>query len=446
MDFLEVNFDGLVGPTHNYAGLSLGNVASTTNGGAIANPREAALQGLRKMLALSERGFAQCVLPPLPRPNLQLLRSLGFTDPLELALSKAIQEEPALLSAAWSASAMWTANAATVSPSPDTADGRLHLTPANLSAKLHRSQEHLHTVRILQRIFSDKEHFVVHDALPNCGALGDEGAANHTRLASAHGTQGVELFVFGRSEVQPELGGPVRYPARQTLEASRAVARLHGLRADRAVYLQQNPTAIDAGVFHNDVIAVGNLDVLFYHEAAFADERAAMDQLTTACASAGFALRAIRVPSASVSLEAAVRSYLFNSQLISQSDGSMLLVVPQECRENEAVNRYLEILVDEAGPIKEVLTFDLRQSMRNGGGPACLRLRVVMDSAQRQALHGRLFIDRQLFDDLSAWVRRHYRTELGAADLADPKLADEVREALRELETILELPGLYGPS
>lgn len=444
MSFREVNFDGLVGPTHNYAGLSVGNVASTHNGGGVANPREAALQGLDKMLSLAELGVTQGVLPPLHRPNLSLLRAVGFTGSDAQVLRAASAEEPSLLSAAFSASAMWTANAATVSPSADTPDRRVHFTAANLNAKLHRSQEHRDTVRALRSIFGDPAHFVVHDALPDCGALGDEGAANHTRFARAYGEPGVEFFVYGRSEFDARHPAPQRFPGRQTLEASRAVARLHGLEPARTVFMQQNPAAIDAGVFHNDVIAVGNLDVLLYHEAAFVDERDALERLQRACGSAGFRLRTVRVPAAEVSLHDAVQSYLFNSQLVADGRGGMLLVVPGECRENARVSAFLDKLVAEGDPIREVLSFDLRQSMRNGGGPACLRLRVVLDDTQIVALKGRVILDKRLHAELGDWVRRHYRDRLTAQDLADPALVGEVRSALQELERLLELPGLYG--
>jgi succinylarginine dihydrolase len=444
MNSVEVNFDGLVGPTHNYAGLSSGNVASTSNRGAVANPREAALQGLDKMLALAQRGVAQAVLPPLQRPNLRLLRSLGFSGSDAEVLRLAAQQEPALLAAAWSASAMWTANAATVSPSPDTPDARVHFTPANLNAKLHRSHEHRSTARALRHIFADPHHFVVHEALPDCGALGDEGAANHTRLARHYGAPGVEIFVYGRSEFDARHPAPTRFPGRQTLEASRAVARLHQLPVERTVFVQQNPAAIDAGVFHNDVIAVGNLDVLLYHEDAFVDEQQSLQEINAATRRAGFELRTVRVSREDVGLADAVQSYLFNSQLVAHPQGGMLLVVPSECRDNPRVSAFLDKLVAGGEPVREVLSFDLRQSMRNGGGPACLRLRVALDDTQRAALRGHVFIDPTLHAQLCAWVRRHYRDRLAPEDLVDPRLVSEVNVALKELESVLDLPGMYG--
>lgn len=440
----EFNFDGLVGPSHNYAGLSFGNVASYNNVKSVSNPKEAALQGLAKMRALASRGFAQGVLPPQLRPNFRMLRSIGFTGSDAEVLSHAYREAPVILASAYSASPMWTANAATVSPSADTADGLTHFTVANLNNKLHRSYEHAQTARTLKAVFFDDRHFAVHDALPETPAFGDEGAANHTRLCASHGAPGVEMFVYGRVEFDPDRPSPRRFPARQTLEASQAVARLHGLSERRTVYIQQDPDTIDQGVFHNDVIAVGNADVLFYHQHAFHHERTALEPLRQALAGVDTELRTIRVNAVEVSVADAVTSYLFNSQLLSRPDGRMTLVVPQECQENVAVSRYLQQLILSGGPIDELISFDLRQSMRNGGGPACLRLRVVLTDAEVAAMHQGVLMTEELYGVLVSWVGRHYRDRLAPADLADPTFAVEVQTALEELSGILGLPDLYA--
>ncbi|KQX00424.1 succinylarginine dihydrolase [Massilia sp. Root418] len=439
----EFNFDGLVGPSHNYAGLSFGNVASFNNVKSASNPKQAALQGLAKMRALAQRGFAQALLPPQDRPNFRLLRSLGFTGSDADVLARAYKESPVILACAYSASPMWTANAATVSPSADTGDGRVHFTPANLNNKLHRAFEHAQSARSLRAIFGDPKHFAVHDALPGTPAFGDEGAANHTRLCSSHGAQAIEMFVYGRVEFDAAAPAPRRYPARQTLEASQAVARLHGLAAERTVYIQQNPDVIDQGVFHNDVIAVGNGNVLFYHEQAFADEAATLASLRAAMAGVGAELQAVRVDTGAVAVADAVHSYLFNSQLLSKADGRMALVIPHECQENAAVARYLEGLVAGGGPVDELIHFDLRQSMRNGGGPACLRLRVALTDEEASAMHQGVIMTEALYHALVAWVEKHYRDQLEPKDLADPALALETHAALEELTRILGLPGLY---
>ena len=440
MQATEYNFDGLVGPSHNYAGLSFGNVASASNSNTVANPREAALQGLAKMRELARRGFGQGVLPPQMRPDFSLLRAVGFGGSDADVIGRAHREAPVLLAAAYSASPMWTANAATVSPAADTADGRTHFTVANLNSKLHRSREHPQTLRMLAAIFADARHFAVHPALPGTPAFCDEGAANHGRLCASHASPGIEMFVYGRSEFDASVIAPKRFPARQTREASQAVARLHGLSERRTVYVQQHPAAIDQGVFHNDVVAVANGPALFYHEQAFADEAATLAALCQALDTVGVTLQPLRVPASAVAIADAVGSYLFNSQLLTRADGGMTLVVPQECRENRAVSDYLDGLLGSSGPITDMTSFDLRQSMRNGGGPACLRLRVVLTEPQANAMHQGVLMTDALHDRLAAWVVRHYRDRLAPADLADPMLAVEIRSAMEALALLLDLP------
>ena len=279
MNNFEVNFDGLVGPTHNYAGLSVGNVASQRNANAASSPKQAAKQGLAKMKALHDMGLKQGVLAPQERPDVAMLRRLGFSGTDEKILAEAARKAPQIFLACCSASSMWTANAATVSPGADTADGKVHFTPANLTNKFHRSLEPEVTGRILKATFAESKYFSHHRHLPDNEHFGDEGAANHTRLCSAYDKAGVELFVYGRHAFDQRQPAPVKYPARQTLEACQAVARLHGLDDENVVYMQQNPAVIDQGVFHNDVIAVGNQNVLFYHAQAFLDTTTKIDEI-----------------------------------------------------------------------------------------------------------------------------------------------------------------------
>lgn len=441
MKQFEVNFDGLVGPTHNYAGLSFGNVASLNNASASSSPKQAAKQGLKKMKALSDLGMVQGVLAPQERPDVYALRRLGFNGTDSDVLNKAAKQAPAIFQACCSASSMWTANAATVSPSADTVDGKLHFTPANLTNKFHRSLEPQVSGNILKAIFTDPKYFAHHQHLPDNEHFGDEGAANHTRLCTNYGESGLEIFVYGRHAFDSSKPAPVKFPARQTYEASQAIARLHGLNDDKVVYVLQNPDVIDQGVFHNDVISVGNQNVLFYHEQAFHQTQHALDEIQRKFGDNE--LHFIRVDSQDVSVQDAIKSYLFNTQIITLPNGNMAIIAPSECQENPAVAAYLEKLVTLNTPIKEVKYFDVKQSMRNGGGPACLRLRVAMNENEYQAVNQSTLMNDALFERLNNWVDKHYRDELLINDLRDPQLLIESRTALDELTQLLKLGSVY---
>ena len=408
----EINFDGIIGPSHNYAGLSLGNVASMSHGGQVSEPRAAALQGIEKMRSNLRLGLEQGIFLPHPRPNRQWLAELGTT----------IEEaEPVLAANAMSASAMWAANAATVSPAPDTGDGRAHLTVANLRTMPHRSHEWPATLAQLRLAFA-ADPFVVHAAVPP--AFGDEGAANHMRLAATHCEPGVEIFVYGVS------GGA--FPARQHLQASKAIARLHRLDSERTIFAEQSEQAIAAGAFHNDVVAVANERVLFAHELAFADKT----PLLAACERLVPGFEYVEVPESEVPLADAIRSYLFNAQLVTPTDGQPTLIVPSEARETASVWDWIERNLAGNGPIRRVDVVDVRQSMANGGGPACLRLRVVADPA---TVDSRFLADEAKLDAIADVIRRTWPEQIHHEELQNPALIADVERAR---STLLEALGL----
>lgn len=440
MSVREVNFDGIVGPTHNYGGLSFGNLASQRSVRAASNPREAAKQGLQKMKVLHDLGVLQGVFPPQDRPAVDVLRRLGFTGDDARVLERARRDDPRLLIACSSASSMWAANAATVCPSSDSADGKAHFTPANLMSHFHRSLEPPATATMLAAIFSDSTHFVHHRALPAVDPFGDEGAANHMRVCAGHDQPGTHLFVYGRRALDATATRPKHFPARQTFEASAAIARLHTLDSERAVFARQLPRAIDAGAFHNDVVTLGNENLLIVHEEALVDQQRVLSKLRDRM---NGALQLIEVPSREVTLAEAVSTYLFNSQLVTLTSGKMALIVPEECRDHSSVWAYLEHLVAEHAVIERLLVVEVRQSMKNGGGPACLRLRVVLNDDELARVNGRVFLDDDLFAELVSWVDRHYRERLTEDDLADPGLLEESRTALDELTQVLALGSIY---
>lgn len=412
-DLVEINFDGIIGPSHNYAGLSLGNIASATNAGETAYPREAALQGIAKMRHNIDLGLAQGFFMPLDRPN------IGWLDTLATDVENA---EPHIRAAAFSASSMWAANAATVSPAPD-AKGKCHLTVANLQTMPHRSHEWPGTQAQLQLAFGNADHFSVHNPIPS--PFGDEGAANHMRLCAGHDQAGIEVFVYGKA------GGP--FPARQHLEASKAVARKHGLDPEHIIFAQQSEAAIAAGAFHNDVVAVANERVLFTHELAFEDP----DTLYEAICSKLPESEIIIVPANKVSLDDAIKSYLFNAQLVSlPNNGGMALILPTEARENTAVWSYLEELVAGNGPIRTLCPVNVRQSMANGGGPACLRLRVVADPA---TVDQRFLATTEKFTLIEEVVAQYWPESTSADQLSHPDFIGTVQEARSQLLTACDL-------
>lgn len=442
----EVNFDGIVGPTHNYGGLSYGNVASQTFKNQASNPRAAALQGLEKMKFLSDLGVKQAVLPPHERPHIPTLHALGFHGSDADIVAHAFKENRALVSALSSAAAMWTANAATVSPSIDNDDQHVHITIANLTTMFHRSIESGTSEAVFRKIFNDPHYFVIHKALPQGPVFADEGAANHFRMYNKLHMPGIQVYVFGKYGMQPNSLTPKKYPARQTYEASKALARLHKTSTKRLLFAQQSPDAIDAGAFHNDVVAVANEKLLFFHEQAFANKTLFLENLHTSLeAQCEISPTLLEVKSNAVSLADAVFTYLFNSQILTLPDGLMTMLAPSECEMHDGVHRYLESLIaDPDCPIRSLHYVNLKQSMENGGGPACLRLRVVLNERELAALHQKILFTNDLYDRLKEWILKHYRDKLQPQDLCDPKLIIEGHAALDELTKILGLGAIYS--
>ena len=440
--YREFNFDGLVGPTHHYGGLADGNRASVGHRFQVSHPRTAALQGLEKMRVLAGMGVGQAILPPLSRPRLDLLRTAGFSGTDQQVIDSSFRHSPSLLSAAFSASGMWTANAAMFAPSCDSRDGCVHITPANLISNLHRSLEAEETAGLLKRVFPDFALFKHHPPLPRTVAFSDEGAANHIRLVGSQGGPGAHLFVYGREHFGSN--SLTRYPQRQTLEACQAIARLHQLPEELVVFARQSPAAIDAGVFHNDVISTGHAALFLYHAEAFADGRSVVDRLKRVFEETQHqSLCAIEINE--FSLADSIQSYFFNSQIVTRSDGRLVIVAPAESEENQKVHAVVASLVKGGDAvIADVVFLNLRESMQNGGGPACLRTRVVLNQQEQSAVPSRLFFSEQLFDELTYWVKRYYRESLSLSDFRDPELLVEIESALDKLTQILELGSIYS--
>jgi succinylarginine dihydrolase len=284
-------------------------------------------------------------------------------------------------------------------------------------------------------------HITVHAPLVHTPLLGDEGAANHNRLCASHGEAGVEFFVYGRDALGPKAD--LKFPGRQTLQASEAVARLHGLNDANSVFHPQSATAINAGAFHNDVVCVSNENVLFFHENAFDNPSVLEREVRTKADTFGFNPHFIMAPADAVPLGDTISSYLFNSQLVTLPSGGMALILPTQVEETPSTKAFVDSVLAGENPITQAHYLDLRQSMANGGGPACLRLRVVLNAAQRAAVHPGVIMDHAKIDALETWVKTHYRDSLTLEDLGDAAFLQETRTALDALTQLLDLPHLY---
>lgn len=440
----EFNLDGLPGPTYTQSGLSYGNEASINNQNAISNPQKAALQSLAKMKFMMNLGVGQIVMPPQERPFVELLREIGFSGNREAVLNEAKRKATWIFPYISSSAAMWTANAATVTPSIDTGN-KVHFTPANLLSKLHRSIEAKSTSKLLKAIFPNPVFFEHHDPLPMHPLFADEGAANHLRFCERNLKPGIHLFVYGHDPIDENENKPKKYPARQSLKASEAIARKHKIFEKQVLFAKQNAYAIDKGVFHNDVISMAHFNYFFYHEKAFDNSPKLLDELNKKMNDyCDTSLKAIMVHEDEVSLEDAVKSYLFNSQIISNPDGSMTLIAPSDCLEVESTKKFLiDLSARSDNPINQVHYIDLKQSMKNGGGPACLRLRVPLNQNEAAAMNQGTKLTESLYNELVSWVKKHYRDRLSPSDLLDPKLWEESENALDEISRILKLGSVY---
>ena len=432
----ELNFDGLIGPTHNYSGLSEGNIASKKNFLSSSNPKKAALQGIEKAEILIKSGLRQGFFLPHERPFLPGLKMLGFTGTNEEVLKSAFKFSPVLLSNFSSASSMWAANAATISPSLDTKDKKIHVTPANLKSMFHRSIEAEFTYKQCKLIFNG-DCFEVHEPAISISGNGDEGAANHLRVSRSHNEKGYEIFVYGDSGFTRDNS----FIKRQALEVSKSIAFNHKLDIENTFFLQQNSEAIKEGSFHNDIVSLSNENVFIAHEKAFQNK----DELTKVISSLESKIdnfQYIEISDSEISLKDIINSYLLNSQLFTNADGEMQLILPEEVKNYPNCMAWL----DKLKQISDVKLFDfvnIRQSMMNGGGPACLRLKILLANDEIKGLNQNFIMNEEILDAIKSLIEREYRDILHPEDLKDPNLLDESRRILDELTQIFKTGSIY---
>lgn len=429
----EINFDGLVGPTHFYGGLSPGNVSSANHKNQISNPKKAALQGLEKMKLLMDLGIKQAIIPPHPRPLFNVLERLGFQKNMD-GFNALIDLNPDLASACFSAASMWTANIGTITASVDSADNRIHITPANLMSNFHRSLEIIYSPEILKKIFPKAIHHPT-----SLMSIPDEGAANVMRLSDLNYDEAIHVFVFGRS-VFCRKNKTRQYPCRQSKEAFEIIAHRHHLDQSKVLFIEQNAEAIDQGVFHNDVIATSYQNILIFHEKAFRRSAETIEDIK-ACYSdvCGIPLQCIEIHESDIFVGEAVSTYLFNSQIVRSPNQGLVMIAPNECQDHVQARVVIEKNILSNTEINKVYYVDVSQSMRNGGGPACLRWRAVVDESELSAILPTVILNDKKYEELVNWVKLNYVEELTLETLIDPKFLEHNEKILKDLYALLNI-------
>ena len=204
--------------------------------------------------------------------------------------------------------------------------------------------------------------------------------------------------------------------------------------------VEQSRAAVDAGAFHNDVVAVSNLELMLAHPDAFTDF--ANVQAAVCGGLPGAKVVAVE----GLPLADAIASYLFNSQLISLPEGGMAMVLPAEVRDNHTASRALDAALGQAGDVRKTVFVDVRESMRNGGGPACLRLRVPVSAADQAAIHPGYILDEARLDRLARLIETHWPVAVAPADLSNPALWETARGADAALTNFINAPDSAHPN
>lgn len=421
---------GLSGPTYHFGGLASGNLASHQHANEHSNPKLAAMQCLQVMRLLADLGASVAVMPIQCRPHLKFLHALGFRGRPEVVLQKVAKQDMNLLLASYSSAHVFVANAAHVCASCDARDGKVHITPANLTSNLHRMMEVPSTAKMLQSIFTDERYFKHHSPLPSQATFSDEGQANDVRLCD---DAAVHLFCYGVAQKQTTQ----HFAARQSLAACQAVARLHRLDRERVIFAEQSARAIDAGVFHHDIVCASHSRFMMLHQDAFAHQEQVISQLTAMCQD----VMLVEINRRHLSLEQAVESYLFNSQLVRLGEDALAMIAPQECQQVPAAQAQIDRLLEGDNPIQRVDYVFESEGMKNGGGPACLRLRLLLSEQEMAAVHPGVLFSNALEEKLKQWIDRYYRDRLSLEDLLDPLLIQEAQEACEALGDMLGIPG-----
>ena len=150
----------------------------------------------------------------------------------------------------------------------------------------------------------------------------------------------------------------------------------------------------------------------------------------------------IEISDSEIPLKNIIDSYLLNSQLATNGQNEMMLILPEEVKSYETCMAWL----DKLKQISDIKLYDfvnIKQSMMNGGGPACLRLKVVLDENETKELNQNFLMTSDRLDAIKSLIEREYRDNLHPDDLPDPNLLDESRRVLDELTQIFDVGSIY---
>ena len=368
----QVFIDTIPGPTNHFGGHAVGNIASMNSKNNILNPQKAALEWLEKVKKVAMIGGNQFVLPPQRRPLTHKKKTLTQSD--------------------ISSSFIWMANAGLFIPRIDTQLENNQFIPANMKQSEHRNIEHPFHQYWLKKILKySKCNF--HKILD----INDEGSANSIRLWHKKNQCGVNIFVYGKPNA--------RYPIRQSKSSCEKIINITKPR--HYILLEQTKEAIDAGVFHNDVIAFGFKNTIICHEKAFSNQKQELKKLKKIFTnSLNAPLNIVEIANNSLSLNAAVKTYLFNSQVI-EINNKFELICPIEVKENPNSYKITEKWVTN-GLFNKVHFVNIKSSLKNGGGPACLRLCLYLNDNEVKKIPTKFKLDKTKYKKISKIILEHY--------------------------------------
>ena len=366
----QVFIDCMPGPTNHFGGHAFGNMASMTAKGQHSNPKKAALEWIEKINKLKKIGAYQLILPPHRRPLAHYLKHPQLNE--------------------LSSGFIWMANAGHFIPNSDTSKRYHQFIPANMNATYHRKYEHMFNTYWIKQILKNIPH-QLHGPLSS----DDEGAANTVRLWNKD--IGIHVAVYGHKNTH--------FPSRQNEDSIKELQEKTNILT--LFKLQQKSIAIDHGVFHNDVICFGFKNTLFCHEHAFENQNEKLNNLKKIFhQKTNENLTIIEIKESELTLDECISTYLFNSQVIIQKN-NIILLCPSTVKRN---NKSLSITNQwqQKGYFSDVQYIDIKSSLMNGGGPACLRLCMYLNGNEIKKIPKQFWASENKIKELTKFINTEY--------------------------------------